>query len=298
MKNKNYILVGIGELLWDIFPTGKKFGGAPANFAYHAQQLGEQSFVVSALGEDDLGKELLAELEKLHLNLTYISILPDRPTGTVNVHLDKKGVPEFIIERDVAWDYIPYTNELFHLAQITDAVCFGSLAQRSEVSHKTIRTFLKATPEKCLRVFDINLRQNFYSLEIIEDSLLMANCLKLNDAEFKIISDMFGLHGDENEILKRLLKDYDLQIIALTKGEKGSKLVTVDQISEINASATNVVDTVGAGDAFTAALVLGLLKNQPLDKIHKNAERIASYVCSQEGATPEIPFEIKQLFIK
>ncbi len=291
--NNQFIIVGIGEILWDIFPEGKKLGGAPANFAYHAQELGARSFVVSAVGDDELGKELFEQLEYIGLSKKYIAVLKQHPTGTVTVKLDFHGNPEFTIHENVAWDYIPYSSKLEKLAKTADAVCFGTLAQRSEVSRQTLRSFLKSTTRNCLRIYDINIRQNFYSVDIIRESLLLSHCLKLNEKELPIVAEMFSLRGSEDEILKTLIREFNLKIVTLTKGEKGSKLVTADEYSILESSQVNVEDTVGAGDSFTAALAVGLLKNLPLKIIHRNANILASYVCSQKGATPFIPEELK-----
>jgi fructokinase len=288
-KSKIYKIAGIGEILWDLLPEGKKLGGAPANFAYHAQALGAQSFVISAVGDDSLGKEIVDQLNDIKLETNYIEISHIYPTGTVEVKVDEYGKPDFIIHKDVAWDYISFSQNLDDLSGELDAVCFGSLAQRSEISRKSIRQVIEAISDKCLRIFDINLRQNYFNFETIAESLRQANCFKLNEDEFPIVANMFSISGSEQEILDEFLSRFKLNIIALTKGKKGSVLHTREESSFLKSTEVEVVDTVGAGDAFTAALGLGLLKDLPLQIIHEQATNLSAYVCTQNGATPVIP---------
>ena len=281
--------MGIGEILWDLLPEGKQLGGAPANFAYHAKCQGEESSVVSAVGEDPLGEEILAYLERINLDTKYIKKDQYHPTGTVEVKLDKNGKPDYIIHTEVAWDNISMTKSVSGLATKLDAVCFGSLAQRSEVSAETISQFIEITSTGCLRIFDINIRQNFYNSDIIEKSLRLANCFKINEDEFSLIAQMFSFTGSEENIVEKFISNFDLKIIALTKGEEGSCLYTNNECSYLKSDPVDVVDTVGAGDAFTASLCSGLLRDYPLEKIHRQATGLAAYVCTQKGATPEIP---------
>ena len=288
-QSKSFKVAGIGELLWDLLPGGKQLGGAPANFAYHAQSLGASSYVVSAVGDDALGKEIVDQLNDINLETKYIEISHINPTGTVEVKLDKNGKPDFTIHKDVAWDYISFQPQVNDLAGDLDALCYGSLAQRSEISRDSIRQMIESTPEHCLRIYDINLRQNYYSSKLIEDTLNLANCFKLNEDEFPIVAEMFSISGSENEILDQLLSRFELKIIALTKGSEGSVLHTPDESSFLNSSEVNVVDTVGAGDAFTAVLAIGLLKSLPLKTIHRQATDLSAYVCTQNGATPVLP---------
>jgi fructokinase len=294
-EKPQFNIAGVGEILWDLLPLGKQLGGAPANFAYHAQVLGARSEVVSAIGDDAMGKEILEKLPTINLPIEYITIDNQHPTGTVEVKLDSHGKPDFIIHRDVAWDYIHYSEGLEKLAKKLDAVCFGSLAQRSSISRESIQKFIKSTSDKCLRIFDINIRQNFYDSGLIEENLKMSNCLKLNEDEFPLLSDMFSMKGSEEKIIDKFLKIYDLEIIALTKGKEGSALYTKSTNSFMKSPEVQVVDTVGAGDAFTAAMCHGLLRKFPLNTIHENATRIAAFVCSQKGATPVLP---KQLILE
>ncbi|MDE6249518.1 MAG: carbohydrate kinase [Paramuribaculum sp.] len=290
MKN---IAVGIGEALWDVLPEGRKIGGAPANFAYHVGQFGLPSYVVSAVGNDELGREIVARFEEK--GLRYILPVVAEPTGTVEVELDGAGVPRYDIKEDVAWDNIPVTPELEELAQEVRAVCFGSLAQRSEVSRNTIRRFLEAVPrrEDTLIVFDVNLRQHFYSHEILEESMQLCNVLKINDEELVTVSDMFGLNdkgdADDREICRRLVRDYGLKALILTCGVNGSYVFTPEEESFMPTPKVIVADTVGAGDSFTAAFVSGLLGGFSVREAHELAVATSAFVCSQDGAMPVLP---------
>ena len=289
MKKDGYILVGLGEILWDMLPEGKQLGGAPANFAYHAKELGAKGLVVSCLGNDELGKEILNLLEQLGLNSDYIAVNGEHPTGTVTVKLDENGKPDYTIHENVAWDYIPFSNRLSELAPIVDAVCFGSLCQRCEVSRRTVREFLAATKPACLRIFDINFRQSYFDVETVEALLKISNVLKINDEELLVLARMLGITGAEREILTGLTECFSLKLIALTKGDKGSCLFADDKISDHPGFTVEVADSVGAGDAFTAALAVGMLQGNQLDDINEHANRVASFVCSKNGATPKLP---------
>ncbi len=287
--DKKLLLAGIGEILWDILPGGKQLGGAPANFAYHAGALGAEGAVVSAIGTDDLGDEVFYCLNKLFLETHYIARNQNRPTGTVSVQVDSAGKPHYTIHENAAWDFVPFTEALGELARKTNAVSFGTLAQRSAITRETVRRFLKETDKDCLRVFDINIRQAFYSREVIEASLALASALKINDEELAMVGGLLGVGGTENKIIEGLASRYHLQIIALTRGERGSLLWIGGQKIEHEGIKTTVVDTVGAGDAFTAAMVLGYLTGMDLAEISRQANEVAAYVCSQPGATPPIP---------
>ncbi|MFC1737787.1 carbohydrate kinase [Planctomycetota bacterium] len=288
--NKTYMLVGLGEILWDVLPEGKKLGGAPANFAYHAQTLGGRGVVVSCIGDDNLGREITERLENLGLERSYIAVDKEHPTGTVTVELDEKGAPNFTIHEDVAWDFIPTTPQLLQLASVVDAVCFGSLCQRSYVSRRTVRDFLQATKPDCLRICDINIRQSFYNKVIVDDMLRLSNICKLNNNELPVVAKVLDLAGSETDVLSMLTERYSLKLVVLTKGEKGSRLYSADNNSEHEGFAPeHIADTVGAGDAFTAAVALGLILGKDLDEINQHANRVASFVCSQSGATPKIP---------
>ncbi|MCM1152725.1 MAG: carbohydrate kinase [Muribaculum sp.] len=287
------IVVGIGEALWDILPEGKKLGGAPANFAYIVSQFGLPSCVVSAIGQDSLGMKLKEDLSKKKLNL-FFSEVP-YPTGTVEVELDHSGVPCYNIMEDVAWDHIPFTEHLENLADNTKAVCFGSLAQRSEESRATICRFLKALSNNadCLKVFDVNLRQHFYTKDILHNSMIYCNILKINDEELDIVSKMFGCEdGDTEKQCRFFLDKYQLKILILTCGVKGSWVFVHGHSYFQPTPIVKVADTVGAGDSFTAAFVAGLLKGKSVEQSHQCAVNTSAFVCSQPGAMPILPPEL------
>ncbi|MBO8483809.1 MAG: carbohydrate kinase [Bacteroidetes bacterium] len=282
------IVTGIGEVLWDVLPEGKKLGGAPANFAYHVSQFGFESRIVSAIGPDMLGEELLSGLGDKGLDC-MIETVP-YPTGTVQVELDGNGIPCYDIRQDVAWDNIPFTPGLEALAKTTGAVCFGSLAQRSPVSRDTINRFIDAMPEGSLRIFDINLRQNFYTKDIVCNSMRKCNILKINDEELETVSVMLGLpDGPQQSRAKALLSMFGLKALILTCGATGSHVFTSEETSYIATPQVEVADTVGAGDSFTAAFVSGLLKGLDIRQAHRLAVETSAFVCTQEGAMPELP---------
>lgn len=287
-SEKKHKVVGIGEILWDMLPGGKTLGGATTNFAFHAHQLGARSFIVSSVGDDAPGKEILGKLRVLNLSTGYIAIHKGCETGIVEVRLED-GIPEFEIREGVAWDHIPWNTALKELAASCDAVCFGSLAQRSEMSRMTIRNFLKFTKPGCLQVCDINLRQHFYNTDIIESSLQLASVLKLNNEELAVVAEIFSLSGSEKAILEILMDRFELAMVALTKGNQGSLLKTRKEESFLEVPKVEVRDTVGAGDSFTAAMVVGMLNRKPLREIHQAANETAAYVCSQDGATTVLP---------
>jgi fructokinase len=286
------LVVGIGELLWDLLPDGKQMGGAPANFAYHAQALGAASVIVSAVGDDRPGREILAELRLRGLDPSGIATVSSATTGTVTVTLDAGGIPHYTIHEGVAWDVIPWTDGLGDLAACADAVCFGTLAQRSPVSRATIGSFLDATRPDCLRVLDLNLRQSYFSRDIVVGLLGRATVLKLNDEELGTVAELLSLPGPETRVLAGLLEAFPLGLIALTKGRAGSRLYGRDVDLSTPGHSVKTADTVGAGDAFTAALVTGMLRHKSWDEIGERANRIAGYVCSRKGAWPELPAEL------
>jgi len=287
--NSKYKITGIGELLWDVLPQGKQLGGAPCNFAFHCRQAGFESYIVSAVGNDKEGEEILQILDQLELNKSFVQTTDQYPTGTVSVTLDQAGIPEYTIHENVAWDHIEWGKNLESLAGDVDAVCFGSLAQRNRDSKDTIWKFLKATKKQCLRVFDINLRQSFYTKEDILRSLEYANVLKLNEDELPILSEHLDNQENEEVFLNHLIDRFQLQLIAYTKGSMGSLLISRDETSFCEAPPVEVADTVGAGDSFTAIMLAGVLNGLPLNKTHRIATGIAAYVCSQQGATPGLP---------
>ncbi len=283
---QNSFVIGIGELLWDVFPDQKKMGGAPANFAYHVAQLGIDSFVISAVGKDELGDELLDILDQAGLNYDVQST--KYPTGTVQVTLSGKGIPQYEICEPVAWDFIQMKPEWETLARNASAVCFGSLAQREGVSKETICRFVSLVPESAYKVFDINLRQHFYSAQLIKDSLNLCNVFKVNDEELEMIAEMFGLSGNQDEICRTLINDYNLKLLVLTCGTNGSYLYAANQQTSFKETPlVEVADTVGAGDSFTAAIVVGLLKGKSLEETHTMAVKLSAFVCTSNGAMPE-----------
>jgi len=271
-----------------MLPDGKQLGGAPCNFAFHAAQAGCESIAVSAVGNDKSGEEIRDVVKSLGLQDKFIQT-NNHPTGTVTVVLDKNGHPDYTIHENVAWDNINWSENMELLAAKVDAVCFGSLAQRNSVSMNSILKFLECTKTKCLRVFDINLRQQFYKLDILIKSLEFANVLKLNDDELAVVAGLFELEGDEESLLNQLLAKFEFKLIAYTKGNKGSLLLTNNEKSYCEAPIIDVVDTVGAGDSFTAVLLAGMLNKVDLIKTHKAATDIAAYVCTQHGAIPKLP---------
>ena len=286
-------IVGLGEALWDCLPEGKKLGGAPANFAYHAGQFGFDTLAVSALGEDALGDETIGALEEHKLN--YLMPRIPYPTGTVQVTLDEQGIPTYNIREGVAWDNIPFTDEIEKVANNCRAVCFGSLAQRSVVSRETIGKFLDATPADCVKIFDINLRQSFYTKEIVEQSMRRCNILKINDEELVVVSRMFGLPDlDEEKRCKQLISEYNLDILVLTCGTNGSYVFTADKSYYQPTPKVQVADTVGAGDSFTGSFCAALLKGMPIHEAHALAVKVSAFVCTQNGAMPELPRNLRE----
>ena len=288
MENK---IVGLGEALWDVLPEGKKLGGAPANFAYHAGQFGLDTLAISAVGEDLLGDETLSALEEK--GLKYIMPRVPFPTGTVQVELDAQGVPAYEIREGVAWDNIPFTPEMEKVARSCKAVCWGSLAQRHEVSRNTIHRFLDATPPTCLKIFDINLRQTFYDEEVIRASLKRCNILKINDEELVTIGRLFGYPGlDMSNKCWLILGKYNLDMLVLTCGVNGSYVFKPGAMTFIETPKVDVADTVGAGDSFTASFCAAILKGLSVSDAHQLAVETSAYVCTCNGAMPRIPAEL------
>jgi fructokinase len=285
-------LTSLGEVLWDVFPDGPRFGGAPANVACHAAALGAHAAMVSQVGEDEFGRQARSELNQRRVATGCVGVSEEFPTGTVEVELDASGKPRFTIAENVAWDHLEWSDQVDELAMRTDAVCFGTLAQRSEASRNVIGRFVSSTRPKALRVLDINLRPPFYNEDVILHSLALANVLKLSDDELDIVAAACEVTGSEAERLEKLSGLHDLQLIALTRGAQGATLMRADERSDVEGVSVEVRDTVGAGDAFTAAMILGVLAEEPLDAINRRATRIAAYVCSQDGATPALPPEL------
>ncbi|MFR9645737.1 MAG: carbohydrate kinase [Rikenellaceae bacterium] len=291
---KSGYIVGVGELLWDILPDGKKIGGAPGNFAYHASQFGYKSAVVSAVGSDKLGDEIVDNIREKGLD-KYVERVA-YSTGSVQVTLDDNGVPIYDIKENVAWDNIPFTTKLEELAQQTLAVTFGSLAQRNIVTRETIEKFLDAMPDdgERYKIFDINLRQGFYTRETICKSMERCNILKINDEELVAISRMFGYPGiDLQDKCWILLAKYKLEMLILTCGVNGSYVFTPGNVSFVATPKVQVADTVGAGDSFTATFISSLLSGESVKEAHMKAVRVSAYICTQHGAMPIIPENLK-----
>ena len=278
------VIVGIGEILWDMLPSGNALGGAPANFAYHAGRLGAEGWAVSAVGEDALGREILDLVASKGLH--SLIAVTDKPTGTVQVSLDERGVPTYNIMEDVAWDNIPFTADMEALAKRADAVCFGSLVQRMG-SRESVLRFVRSMRPDALKVFDINLRQLYYSKEVIKESLKLADILKINDEEIGIVAGMFGLAGDDRDSCRALIEAFGLRLVILTRGAEGSEVITTDEVIPQGVGDVEVVDTVGAGDSFTAAFVVAYLRGDSLAEAQRLATETASYVCSRKGAMPD-----------
>jgi len=292
MNSKRYV-VGLGEALWDVLPEGKKLGGAPANFAYHAGQFlgSDNTLAISALGKDELADETIEALKEHGLN--YLMPRVPYPTGTVQVTLTGDGIPAYDIKENVAWDNIPYTAEVAEVAKNCRAVCFGSLAQRNVTSWATIRQFLDATPEDCVKIFDINLRQQFYTRNVIEESLKRCNILKINDEELVIINRMYGYEGlDMRGTCEKMLADYKLRMLVLTCGTNGSYVFAPGLTSFQETPKVKVADTVGAGDSFTGSFCAAILNGKPMEEAHRIAVEVSAFVCTQNGAMPTLTPEL------
>ncbi|MFZ0736840.1 MAG: carbohydrate kinase [Candidatus Acidiferrales bacterium] len=288
MSAKTYTVVGLGEVLWDLLPGGKQLGGAPANFAYITNLLGDAGIVASRLGRDDLGREAAQRIEQLGLLTSHLQTDFEHPTGTVKIEVDPEGQPKFEITESVAWDFLEWAPGWKTLAARADAVCFGSLAQRSERSRGTIREFLRAMRPGTTRIFDVNLRQSFYSAEVLAESMKMADIVKLNDDELPRVMDLLRLHRKKEEDLLRSLREtLGFKLVCLTRGAKGSVLVSADASHSHPGYPVKVADTVGAGDAFTAGLVHHYLRGESLAAMNDAANRMGSWVASQVGGTPK-----------
>jgi fructokinase len=285
----NFKVVGIGEALWDLLPGGRQMGGAPANFACHAHALGAEARVVSRVGDDPLGHEIIAQLQDRSVRTDCIEVDRAAPTGTVTVEVGAGGEPRYVIHENVAWDHLIGETASRVAAAEADAVCFGTLAQRNEPSRSTIRSLVAATAPGALRILDVNLRQHYYSKAILEESLALANVLKINESELPRLAELFALSGDVRTQISRLAERHALRVVAYTRGGRGSLLLAYGRWSDHPGVPVTVADTVGAGDAFTAAMTLGVLANWDLDLINQCANEVAAYVASCKGATPPLP---------
>lgn len=292
MAGKKKVIVGIGELVWDMLPVGKQLGGAPANFAYIANLLGDHGIPASRVGNDQLGEEARDCMAQLGLNQAFVQGDEQHPTGSIRVEIGAAGQPSFEIPPSVAWDFLEWTGQWQRLATSADAVCFGSLAQRAAKSQMTIQNFLRATQAQAVRIFDPNLRQDFYTREILQESMQLATIVKLNRDELLRIARLFGIenHG-EFEASRRLIALHDLKLVCVTRGKHGSLLISKDASHEHRGFRVKVADTVGAGDAFSAALVHGYMRGHSLAEINERANRVGAWVASQSGAMPACPRE-------
>jgi fructokinase len=282
-------MIGLGEVLWDLLPSGKVLGGAPANFAYMTNLLGDQGVVASRVGDDDLGREACRVMQELGLSTAYVQRDPQHPTGMAGVFIDSAGQPTFTIKESVSWDFLECTESWEQLSARADVVCFGSLAQRSPTSSATIERFLQNTPKKALHIFDVNLRQSFYSTELLRRSLQYTDIVKLNDQELLRVTSLLGFDtGDEETLARRLLSKFNLRLVCVTRGARGSLLVSEDRTAEHKGLSVEVADAVGAGDAFAACLAHHYVRGKSLEEISESANRFASWVATQVGATPTI----------
>jgi len=286
---KPAIMIGLGEVLWDLLPSGKALGGAPANFAYMANVLGDHGIVASRVGGDRLGQEARTVMQGLGLSTSYLQQDDQHPTGTAGVVIDAAGQPTFTIEESVSWDFLQWTDSWEELAARADVVCFGSLAQRSPTSAGTIDSFLRAVSKETLRICDVNLRQSFYNKDVLHRSLQHAHIVKLNDQEFLKVSSLLRLGiGSEETLAKRLLDQCALRLVCVTRGERGSLLVSEDKTVDHDGFNVKVADAIGAGDAYTACLAHHYVRGESLEDISESANRFASWVATQVGATPLI----------
>ena len=292
MENMNdKMVIGIGEFLFDLLPAGKQAGGAPVNFAYNAAGSGVRAYAISAVGNDALGEELVGIATDRGIRL--IAPVVEHPTGTVDVSLDENGVPTFTIRENAAWDYIPCTQEMETLAADADAVCFGTLALRQKESRQNILKLIDESNPAALKFFDINLRRGYYSRELVEELLQKSSVFKINDEEILTVRSLFGLDGNDEEVCRLLLKKYNLRYLIFTAGEKYSIIYTANETSYLETPQVKVADTVGAGDAFSGTFICGILKGKSLREAHQNAADVAAYVCTQHGAWPDYPPELK-----
>lgn len=293
----SFNVIGIGEVLWDLLPSGPQLGGAPANFAYHAQALGANAQIITRVGCDAHGHEIIRRITGMGLPAAGVQFDESAPTGTVSVSL-VHGIPQYEIHLNAAWDFIESDVSALKMVREADAICFGSLAQRNAISREAIQRLVSAAPSHCLRIFDINLRQHFYSREVIERSLLLTDVLKMNDNELPVLAEMFRLPDKIEAQIESLAQKFNLATIVLTRGGNGSLICHREMWSEQKSTSVKIVDTVGAGDAFTAAVVIGLLSGEALDTVHGFAAEVAGYVCTCSGATPTLPDTMRNRFGK
>jgi len=293
----SFTVIGIGEVVWDLLPTGPQLGGAPANFACHARSLGANALIITRVGRDHFGGKVLRRFKALNVPEATVQVDDELPTGTVTVELSGQGVPQFTIHENAAWDRIEVTKSVLDAVRQADAICFGSIAQRTPASRAAIQQLLAAAPERSLKLFDINLRQHFYSRDVVEQSLRLASMLKLNDTELSVMTEMFSIPGDVRRQMEVLGDMFGLKAVVLTRGPRGSLIFKEGRWSEQPSRPVQVVDTVGAGDAFAATLTMGLLNKWDLGELHTLTAEVARYVCSQAGGTPALPEALRSRFV-
>lgn len=282
-------IIGIGETVWDMLPTGKQLGGAPLNFAFFAGNLGAHSYIVSAIGHDPLGDEALEAMKRTGIDLSLLQRNP-LPTSRVLVTLGEGGEPKYEIVEGVAWDAIECTEEALERIRTADAVCWGSLAQRSDKSRENMLRMIDAAPAQCMKVFDINIRQHFYSEPLIRASLERADVLKLNEDELPLLKEMFGLKGDNAEAIHSVIERFGLETVIFTQGARCSEIFGREGLlSSIGTPKVNVADTVGAGDSFTAAYITSILNGRSVAQAHDTAVKVSAFVCTQPGAVNPLP---------
>ena len=292
LKNKMNKVIAIGEIVWDCLPSGKQLGGAPLNFAFFAKELGADAYAVSAVGGDELGDETLAVAATTGVCLDYVQ-RNSLPTSRVLVTLNEVGIPQYEIVEGVAWDAIEGSDAALKLVEDADVICWGSLAQRSEKSRNSILSLLDAAPDTCVKVFDINIRQHYYTREVVEASLERANILKLNEDELPLVARMLGVEGSDKEIVSILIDMYSLKYLIYTHGADFSEVYSADgEYSHVPTPKVSVADTVGAGDSFTAVFVTSLLKGDSLKDSHEKAVKVSAYVCTKNGAINPLPENI------
>lgn len=296
-RSMNFKVIGLGEVLWDLLPSGPEMGGAPANVACHARALGAHAAVITRVGNDHFGQAICRRLRQMGVADGMVQVDESAPTGTVTVSLSHDGIPCFTIQERVAWDRLAVTPDALATIRTADAVCFGTLAQRNQPTRHAIQELVAAAPREALRVFDVNLRQNFFSTDIIEQSLRSANVLKLNESELSVLGGLFGLAGSARQQIEQLAGTYELQLVALTRGLRGSLLFQAGQWSDCPSAPIKIADTVGAGDGFTAAMIIGMLHQIGLDEINAFADEVARHICSCAGATPPLPKFIGERFL-
>lgn len=281
---KKLKVIAIGEIVWDMLPSGKQLGGAPLNFAFFSKELGAEAYAVSAIGNDVLGDETLAVASATGVNLDYLQ-RNNLPTSRVLISLDNEGVPQYEIVENVAWDALECPQMILDLVKDASVMCWGSLAQRSVTSRQSVLAMLSAAPKECVKVFDINIRQHYYSREVIETSLGYADILKLNEDELPLVASLLGLSGQERDIVRQLIEKYALKYLVYTHGADFSEVYSATgECSHVPTPKVRVVDTVGAGDSFTAVFVTSILQGLSMAESHARAVEVSAYVCTQNGA--------------